>query len=204
MKSLLDLFPAVKLALRGIFLRPGWYSDSHHKLERLFKNMRDPYNFESSPYEQDRLQHLLEEVKRYPHESVLEVGSAEGHFTCELAKISKRVVALDVSPTAITRAQERCKSPTYVLKSLDEFQTDEKFDLVVCAETLYYIKDIPKAIEKLSSLGRYCLVSYIERESKNLDPYFERVPLLVFKKFEKSYGLVKRAMTVVVWKNEKA
>ncbi len=188
-----------KAILRELFHRPRWYADTPDEFERLFRWSQDPWNFEASSYERRRFQGLLEIVKQYPHDTILEVGCAEGVFTSELSKIAKRVVAIDVSPTALARAKQRCKDVTFVQSSLQDFQWDSRFDLVVCAETLYYVKDVAEAIQQLSNLGSYCLVSYIDREIKNLDSYFLQMPLLRFERFQHSYWIWKRSARIIVW-----
>jgi len=194
-------FPLLKTALRTTLFRTGWYSDDHDELERIYRTLKDPWNFETSQYEQDRLNLLLEVVAQYPHESILEIGCAEGLFTDMLKEISGRVVAIDVSRTAIARAQKRSPTPQYMVASLEEFKADEKFDMVICAETLYYIKDIPGAINQLTALGRCCVVSYLERESKRLDAYFQQMPSVELKKYKVGNGISNRTITVAVWKN---
>lgn len=201
LKKFMDRYPMLKTALREVRHRPGWYSDSYDELEELFQWTEDPWNFQKSKYEQDRLQALLDHVKLYPHESILEVGCAEGIMTAELCKIAPHVVAIDVSPTAIARAKLRCPTVTFLQTSLHDFSWESKFDLVICAETLYYIRDVPPAIDKLSRLGKFCLVSYIHRETKQLDPYFRQMPLTSFQSFEKSYWFWKRAMSIAIWEN---
>jgi len=148
-----------------------------------------------------QLQFLLQIVQQYPHDTVLEVGCAEGLFTSELAKIAKEVIAIDLSPTALSRAKQRCPGTTFLHKNLHDFTSDRKFDLVICSETLYYINDVVGAIDKLTSLGKHCLVSYIHREAKHLDSYFIQMPLAQYTRFEKTYWLWKRAMIVAVWEN---
>ncbi len=199
--NILQWFPAVKTALRGIIFRPGWYGDHHDKLERLYRNMDDPWNFEHSTYERERYEILLETIRRYPHRSVLEVGCAEGLFTCRLASVAERIVGIDVSATAIERARVRCERAEYHRSSLAEFAAEERFDLVVCAETLYYIKDVNQALQKLSTLGNTCLVSYLERESKTLDGYLQEMPLIEFKRYKIETGIFTRSVIVAVWRS---
>ena len=194
-------FPLMKTIWREICYRPRWYADSYTELERLFKWSEDPWNFQSSSYERERLQVLLRVVQRYPHNSVLEVGCGEGVFTRELTKISKQVVGIDISPTALGRAKRRCPTTTFLNVRVEDFEWHSKFDMVICAETLYYIKNVDAAIEKLRGLGRFSIVSYIHRESRTLDPYVMQMPLIEFTRFQKSYWFWKRMMTVALWEN---
>ncbi len=193
----------IKNALRTTFFRNGWYRDDHDELDRIYQALKDPWNFESSPFERARLHLLFEKVTEHPHDSILEVGCAEGVFTSMIAGAAQRVVAIDVSPTAIARAQTRCPKPTYRTTSLQEFQANEVFDLVVCAETLYYMKDVARAIEKLSSLGRYCVVSYLEREAERLNPYLVKIPSVVTRRYVLGQGILKRALIVASWQGHK-
>lgn len=199
--KLWNLSPVLKTAWREIFYRIPWYRDNFAKLERLFRWSEDPWNFERSPYEQERFRSLLKTVRELPHDTILEVGCGEGTFTHHLTSLKSQIVAIDVSATAISRARQRCPNVTLLQRSLHDFSSHLKFDLVLCLETLYYVKDVQRAIERLSSLGRFCMVSYLDREQKTLDPFFERMQLVKSERFEKSYGLWRRGMTLVVWEN---
>lgn len=201
LKKVLERSPALKTLCRELFHRTRWYDDDTRDLERLFQWSEDPWNFQSSQYERDRMGFLLERISRYPHERILEIGCAEGVFTAELAKIAREVVAIDVSATALSRARRRCPGVTFHHARLSEFVAQRKFDLVVCAETLYYIRDVGAAINQLSALGTYCMVSYLHRETRTLDPFFLQMSLAEYSRFEKSYAMLNRAMSVAVWKD---
>lgn len=96
-----------------------------------------------------------------PHETVLEVGCAEGYFTQQLCKISAHVVAIDVSPLAIMRAKKRAPEVTFKNVTLNQLQiSQKKFDLIICSEVLYYTIDMKRAIKKLARLGRYLVTSH--------------------------------------------
>jgi 2-polyprenyl-3-methyl-5-hydroxy-6-metoxy-1,4-benzoquinol methylase len=193
--------PALKSTFRAAFFRTCWYTDDHEELDRIYRNLKDPWNFETSTYEKERFALLLDEVKKYPHASILEVGCAEGLFTGMLAKHSRDIDAIDVSPTAIARAKERHPDPRFTATSLDDFHPGRKYDLVVCAETLYYIKDVAGAIEQLSALGRRCIVSYLRRESKRLDAFIQDIPSVEFREIRVGAGVSGGTMIVAAWQN---
>jgi SAM-dependent methyltransferase len=74
---------------------------------------------------------------------VLELGCSEGVFTAEFARHSpaSRVVAIDISQAALTRAQRRCiPHANVIFKRADAFGAlpEGPFDLVICSELLYY------------------------------------------------------------------
>src|SRR5689334_22465130 len=72
--------PYLKYVLRIICFRSGWYSNDHAELDQIFQAMRDPWNLESSSYDYERMRLLSREVVQNPHETILEVGCAEGVF----------------------------------------------------------------------------------------------------------------------------
>jgi SAM-dependent methyltransferase len=199
--------PRSKVALlwealwRETFHRAHYYPDNYDDLEHLFRWSQDPWHFESCAYEQERLRSLFEKVLQYPHASILEIGCAEGVFSSQLVQIADDVVGIDVSPTALMRARQRCKSATFIHSSLEEFRCDRKFDLVICAETLYYVKDVAQAIKRLSSLGTHCLVSYTMRAAKKLDAYFVNMPSSRFQTFQRRSWIWSRGARIVVWRN---
>jgi 2-polyprenyl-3-methyl-5-hydroxy-6-metoxy-1,4-benzoquinol methylase len=193
--------PALKSSFRATFFRTCWYSDNHEELDRIFRTLKDPWNFETSPYERERFALLLDEVRKYPHASILEVGCAEGLFTGMLTTLAKDIVAIDVSPTAIARARERHAGPEFIATSLDDLLPGRRFDLVVCAETLYYIRDVAGAIEKLSTLGRWCIVSYLRRESKRLDAFIQAIPSVEFREIRVGTGVSSGTMIIAAWQN---
>ena len=190
-----------KALSRELFHRAHYYPDNYDELERLFRWSRDPWHFETCSYERERLRSLLMRVQECPHASILEVGCAEGVFTSQLSQITEDVVAIDVSSTALARARERCTRATFFHSSLEEFRCDRRFDLVVCAETLYYVRDIPQAIRLLSSLGTYCLVSYTKRAAKKLDAYLLSIPSSQCHAFERRSWWWSRGARIVVWRN---
>ncbi len=190
-----------KALRREAFHRAHYFPDNYDELEHLFRWSRDPWHFETSAYERERLVSLFETVQQYPHERILEIGCAEGVFTSRLSQISNDVVAIDVSPTALARARERCTNATFIHSSLEEFRCDRRFDLVVCAETLYYVKDVAQAIRRLSSLGTYCVVSYTIRAASILDGHFVNMPSSRVETFERRSWWWRQGCRIVAWRN---
>jgi len=109
----------------------------------------DPWNYEGSPYEKRKYELKLAILPRRPDPSappyrrVLELGCAEGVFTCRLAEagVGREVVGVDFVPQALARARERCPRPDVEFREMDitaELPPGE-FDLVFCSEVLYYL-----------------------------------------------------------------
>lgn len=100
----------------------------------------DPWGYHSA-YEQTKYERTLA-VLRPRYRRILEVGCSEGRFTVRLAERGDEVWGVDLSPTAVERARARCRPFPHVrVRRMDVLKgrlgTD--FDLIVCAELLYYL-----------------------------------------------------------------
>jgi SAM-dependent methyltransferase len=73
--------------------------------EELWKR-GDPWDIETSDFEQRRCARLLQILSARRYAKALEVGCATGVFTRFLARVADRSVALDISPTAIACARK--------------------------------------------------------------------------------------------------
>jgi SAM-dependent methyltransferase len=104
----------------------------------------DPWELESSAFEQDRYAHLLAAIAGRRYGRALEVGCGAGAFTRLLSEVVDEVVALDVSSTAIARAKAAGAGPgsiDYRIANIMEFdpRAEGPWDLVVMSETIYYL-----------------------------------------------------------------
>jgi SAM-dependent methyltransferase len=104
----------------------------------------DFWDLERSEFERAKYLRQLAILGERPCPRVLEVGCGAGAFTRLLAQIAGRVVALDVSPTAIERAQAAgAQSGTveYRVANVMDYDphADGPWDLVVMSETIYYL-----------------------------------------------------------------
>ena len=103
----------------------------------------DPWQYSSSDYEREKRERVLSALRDGPPASALEVGCSEGIFTAELARVSRfrSVVGVDISRAALRRARARCRDLAHVrFEHGDAFRSlpPGPFDVVVCAELLYY------------------------------------------------------------------
>lgn len=118
----------------------------------------DPWQTQH-PFNQKTFKDLIDMIKLVPHKSILEVGCGQGSFTEKLVEISKDVTAIDVSESAIVQAKNRVNDANFQVSSLEKFYSERRFDIIVCAEILYYIKDQKRAIHRLQELGDYLMTS---------------------------------------------
>jgi 2-polyprenyl-3-methyl-5-hydroxy-6-metoxy-1,4-benzoquinol methylase len=171
---------AMNLIPRCLFMRGDVprYEAAYDTIERFYQAKPDLWEFERKNYEMARFDRILEVIRRVPHASILDVGCAKGHLTRRLCGIAKEVVAIDVSSTAVERTREVAPEAQVLGMSLEAARFDWHFDLVVCSETIYYLKDILGAIRKLNSLAEFVLVTYTLYERHRLDPLFAGMPVI--------------------------
>lgn len=110
--------------------------------ERLYRADSDPWNFETSEYENRKYQATLAALERASYAMALEVGCSIGVLTARLAPRCGTLHAVDLSPTAIARAKARCGARDNVRFQVGAAPHDlpsGSFDLIVLSEVLYYL-----------------------------------------------------------------
>jgi peptidoglycan/xylan/chitin deacetylase (PgdA/CDA1 family) len=120
----------------------------------------DPWDY-SSAYEQQKYRHTLEMLPEEPLAQALELGCAEGLFTEMLSNYAGEILAMDISERALERATERCagqKNVTFEQHDIAQGLNVGNFDLIVCSEILYYLRD------------RYALAAFASQVKQALRP----------------------------------
>lgn len=108
--------------------------------EQVFGDDDDPWDY-SNGYEMLKYRQTLALMPAAPRFRVLEIGCAEGAFTCQLAGEVGEVVAVDIADTALQRARDRCDELSNIsFARLDLFEDElpGAFDGVICSELLYF------------------------------------------------------------------
>jgi trans-aconitate methyltransferase len=160
----------VRMALRRVH-----YADRADKLNRLYC-VENPWRMDSAR-EQARFAWTNELIAKHLSslDTILEIGCAEGHQSQYLSRVCRQLYGVDVSRRAVRRAKRRCPSGKFAVADplgVWPAQMPAKVDLVAACEVIYYVKDIPAFLTRLSDLGRACLVTYYGGEAPALDPYF--------------------------------
>ena len=130
--------------------------------ENRYRNDEDPWNYRSSPYERSKYQVTIDSLSRGRFANAFEPACSIGELTAMLAARCDRLLATDVSKTAVRLARERCAGFTNVniecRDLLDELRRtaleaghndcvdshpdpndpDATFDLIVFSEVGYY------------------------------------------------------------------
>jgi SAM-dependent methyltransferase len=112
--------------------------------EGLYRADADPWGFATSAYEQAKYDATLAALGTERSCRALEIGCAIGVLTMRLASVCDRLLAVDVSETALEVARSRCSDLTNVelrRLSLPAEAPEDQFDLIVLSEVAYYWDD---------------------------------------------------------------
>ena len=114
--------------------------------EAKYQAARDPWNFSSSAYEGGRYDATMRMLEGRAYQRALEPGCSIGVLTERLAAICDRVEAIEISPTAVAEARERCRDLQDVHIECAALP-EGSFDLILLSEIGYYF-----AAEALATL----------------------------------------------------
>ena len=120
-------------------------SQQLHALEQEYER-QDHWSYTSDPYELRKYDQTLALVPPGRYRQALEIGCSEGAFTRRLAPLADDVLGLDIVDVALERARLACAGlPNVRFRRFDLLgdtfdEGDERFDLIFCAEVLYYVR----------------------------------------------------------------
>jgi peptidoglycan/xylan/chitin deacetylase (PgdA/CDA1 family) len=120
--------------------------------ERFFA-LPDPWAYESD-YETVKREQTLAFLPEKVIPDALEIACAEGHFTLRLAPRVGQLAAVDISTRALARARTRCRGHHNVTFRRLDLDTDEipgAFDLIVCSEVLYFVRDLTGVVSRIAA-----------------------------------------------------
>ncbi|MET0365363.1 MAG: SAM-dependent methyltransferase [Sphingobium sp.] len=118
-------------------MNPGYF-------EEMFRGTSDPWNLESSPYEQAKFDESISALEGRTYDNGFEVGCAKGVLTSRLAPLCATLLSIDVSETALAAARQRTAHLGQVGFARMAFPAEApaaSFDVVVWSEVAYYWDD---------------------------------------------------------------
>ena len=127
-------------------------AQSSNEWDRIFA-LPDPWAYESD-YEAEKYAQTLALMPEGIVGDALEIACAEGHFTVRLAPRVGRLTAVDISERALARARARCAGRgniTFQTLDLNGGDIPGPFDLIVCSEVLYYVRDLLGVVGRIVS-----------------------------------------------------
>lgn len=128
--------------------------------EARYQEDPDPWDYERSDYEHAKYQATLAACGDGPFTRALELGGSIGVFTEMLAPRCRALVTVDVARTAAAMARRRLanfRQVRVIHGEIPDAVPDQKFDLIVASEILYYLP--PADLDTTLGLIRARLVS---------------------------------------------
>lgn len=126
--------------------------------DELYAGVSDPFGAELPQYryQQRKYDSLLAMLPQQPYPRVLDIGCGLGSLTRKLAPFAQHTLGTDISAAAIAQARKLSTAHPNIVYSqedmLDESTEESGFDLIVLADTLYYINPLTAA--RLKSIAR--------------------------------------------------
>jgi 2-polyprenyl-3-methyl-5-hydroxy-6-metoxy-1,4-benzoquinol methylase len=136
---LADKWTRAKIAIHAV---SGCRYHTAMRFDRLFRATRDPWNYESCPLSERRLQLILHTLPKRRYARLFEVGCAEGWMTPLLAARADQLISADISLVALSRAEARCRRLSnvhFIQTDLQRSSTNGPFDGIVCAGVLVFL-----------------------------------------------------------------
>jgi SAM-dependent methyltransferase len=121
----------------------GWRLPVEY-FEAVYASADDPWDFETSWYEQRKYALTLAALPRPRYRRAFEPGCANGALTEHLAERCEELVALEAVPATARRARRRLASrPGVTVRAgtIPEDWPDGAFDLILLSEIAYYLTD---------------------------------------------------------------
>lgn len=109
--------------------------------EEMYRDQADPWDFETSEYEQRKYNVTVASLPRSRYRSAFEPGCSVGVLTEQLATRCDRLLSSDIIPSVLRRAEGRLGGTAHVSleqRSIPDQWPSGPFDLVVLSEIAYY------------------------------------------------------------------
>ena len=121
--------------------------------DELYAGSADPFGFGSRWYEERKYALTLAMLPRRRYADAFEPACSIGVFTAMLAGRCDRLLACDVSPEAVRQARRRAPGARVERRSIPADWPDDRFDLVVLSEVLYYLddRDLARTLERATA-----------------------------------------------------
>ena len=129
---------------------------SQAAFEAKYRQSADPWDFSGSRYERDRHELTLRSLMQSRYRRAFEPACSIGVLTAALAERCDEVQAIDIAPSAVAMARERCANfprVTIACADLAERCPEGPFDLIVFSELGYYFSErrLTRIAESLSA-----------------------------------------------------
>ena len=112
---------------------------SRMDFEKTYQKAEDPWNVgDASGNDYDQ---CINWVQPLAPKSIVDLGCGKGALTRRLRTLCDNVLGIDVSPTAISKAQFQSTDIKYRVVDLRYIQDLEPCDVFVCKDVIYYLSN---------------------------------------------------------------
>lgn len=108
----------------------------------------DIWEFKTNPWQRVRFDDVVSFLPKDAN-SILDLGCMEGEMTSLLPYPQEKITGVDLSSLALERARKKLPNATFKVLDLDVEPLPQTFDLIVCAEILYYLTDQQKCMGRI-------------------------------------------------------
>lgn len=131
---------------------------SQEFFDEKYRRQDDPWDFASNAYEQQRYEAIYRALSHRRYHAAFEPGCSIGVLTARVAPLCAHLDAIDISPTAVRQARQRCQALLNVeirCGSLPDSIPAQELDLVLLSEIGYYFE--PGALHQMGTTLVSCL-----------------------------------------------
>jgi SAM-dependent methyltransferase len=155
----------------------GW--DAADFAERYARGEDDAWGYRDSPQHLRRVELILAALPSERFETALEAGCAQGFLTERLAPRVDRLVACDISSSAVEQARENCRGLANVEFHVADIRAGfpgEMFDLCLFSDVLYYLSKretdavLDEAAQRTAPGGTLLVVNEWRSSARGLTP----------------------------------
>lgn len=116
-----------------------------HEFEYKYAAHGDYFGYQNRPYERTKYERTLACMRqwRMGRASALEIGCSVGVFTAMMAEDFEQVLAVDIASEALALARAEVGgrgNVAYLRSDLLSLRAGRRFDVIICAEVLMYIR----------------------------------------------------------------
>lgn len=133
----------------------------------------DPMNWKPENAWGERYQWLFENIMQSKPKSFIDLGCYEGSVVLKVAQHLKiPSVGVEINKVAVEWNNSRVPKGVdakFIQSSIEEFETDEKYDAVSCMEVIEHVKDPKKITDKMKSLMHKDSYGFITTPNGTLD-----------------------------------
>lgn len=108
-------------------------------LQGLYAETSDPWDFDHSPYEQEKFAATRAALSRNAYRSAFEIGCGNGALAAHLSEVCTRYTGMDAVATALRAARERLPEARFVQGFYPGPLPEGDFDLLILSEVLYFL-----------------------------------------------------------------